>query len=170
MWKFHNNEVPTLLAFLHEKIYFLRMGSNFTWRFQMLILKNSASLMKFGEFWEDVTNLQYFREPALSAFFASKILTSLNKLKFHKQVSDGDSNKFFKFDEIRWNLRRCENFIINRRAGRCNSLSCPTGQLAPRGKLSREILPPPWLSSPPGGKLSRPFFLAPPPSPPAQHK
>ena len=48
-----------------------------------------------------MTNLQYFKEPELSTFFASKILTSLNKLKFHKQVSDGDSNKFFKFDEIR---------------------------------------------------------------------
>ena len=45
---------------------------------------------------------------------------------------------------------------------RCNSLSCPPGQLAPRGASCPGLsYPPPWLSSPPGGKLSRPVYLAP---------
>ena len=46
---------------------------------------------------------------------------------------------------------------------RCNSLSCPPGQLAPPPGAScpRLSYPPPWLSSPLGGKLSRPVYLAP---------
>ena len=51
-------------------------------------------------------------------------------------------------------------YLMRRR--RCNSLSCPPGQLAPRGASCPGIsCPPPWLSSPPGGKLSRPVYLAP---------
>ena len=59
------------------------------------------------------------------------------------------------------------NFLGRGRGrGRCNSLSCPPGQLAPRGASCPGIsCPPPWLSSPPGGKLSRPVYLA-----PRQHK
>ena len=75
----------------------------------------------------------------------------------------------------------------------CNELLAPVsqfilppGQLAPRGASCPGIsCPPPWLSSPPGGKLSRPVYLAPHPGylhprgascpgrfilPPAQHK
>ena len=56
---------------------------------------------------------------------------------------------------------------------RCPSLSCPLDSLPPRGQANRGWLtprgasypgiscPPPWLSSPPGGKLSRPVYLAP---------
>ena len=41
----------------------------------------------------------------------------------------------------------------------------PPGQLAPRGASCPRIsCPPPWLSSPPGGKLSRPVYLAPRPT------
>ena len=39
-------------------------------------------------------------------------LTSLNGLKFHMHVSDDDSNKFCKFDEIWWLLKKCWNLII----------------------------------------------------------
>ena len=43
------------------------------------------------------------------------------------------------------------------------SLSCPPGQLAPRGASCPGLsYPTPWLSSPPGGKLSRLVYLAPP--------
>ena len=44
-------------------------------------------------------------------------LTSLNGLKFHMHVSDDDSNKFCKFDEILWTLKKCWNFMIFQRAG-----------------------------------------------------
>ena len=52
----------------------------------------------------------------------------------------------------------------------------PPGQLAPRGASQSRLAcppgascpgiscPPPWLSSPPGGKLSRPVYLAPRPT------
>ena len=56
---------------------------------------------------------------------------------------------------------------------RCPSLSCPLDSLPPGGQANRGWLaprgascpgiscPPPWLSSPPGRKLSRPVYLAP---------
>ena len=47
---------------------------------------------------------------------------------------------------------------------RCPSLSCPW-LACPRGASCPRIsCPPPWLSSPPGGKLSRPVYLAPRPT------
>ena len=46
-----------------------------------------------------------------------KEITSLNGLKFHMHVSDDDSNKFCKFDEIWWTLKKCWNFMIFQRAG-----------------------------------------------------
>ena len=59
--------------------------------------------------------------------------------------------------------------FLGRNKSRCNSLSCPPGQLAPRGASCPGIsCPPPWLSSPPGGggggRLSRPVYLAPRPT------
>ena len=59
---------------------------------------------------------------------------------------------------------------------RCPSLSCPLDSLPPGGQVNRGwhaprgascpgiSCPPPWLSSPPGGKLSRPVYLAPRPT------
>ena len=59
---------------------------------------------------------------------------------------------------------------------RCPSLSCPLDRLPPGGQANHGCLaprgascpgiscPPPWLSSPPGGKLSRPVYLAPGPT------
>ena len=55
---------------------------------------------------------------------------------------------------------------------RCPSLSCPPGQVAPGGQanhgqvapggnLFRDILPPPWISSPRGDNISRLVYLAP---------
>ena len=49
--------------------------------------------------------------------FLWKNITSLNGLKFHMHVSDDDSNKFCKFDEIWWTLKKCWNFMIFQRAG-----------------------------------------------------
>ena len=51
------------------------------------------------------------------SLFLWKNLTSLNRLKFHMHVSDDDSNKFCKFDEIWWSLKKCWNFMIFWRAG-----------------------------------------------------
>ena len=51
------------------------------------------------------------------SIFLWKNITSLNWLKFHMHVSDDDSNKFCKFDEIWWTLKKCWNFMIFQRAG-----------------------------------------------------
>ena len=48
------------------------------------------------------------------------IETSLNRLKLlfiYMHVSDDDSNMFCKFDEIRWTLKKCWNFMTFWRAG-----------------------------------------------------
>ena len=59
---------------------------------------------------------------------------------------------------LSWRL----SYLLTPKLNRCNGLSCSPGQLVyPGGKLSRDILPPPWLSSPPGVKMSRPVYLAP---------
>ena len=77
--------------------------------------------------------------------------------------------------------RECNIYIIFwpfRNIGfcRCPSLSCPLDSLPPGGQANRGWLaprgascpriscPPSWLSSPPGGKLSRPVYLAPRPT------
>ena len=51
------------------------------------------------------------------SIFLWKNITSLNWLKFHMHVSDDDSNKFCKFDEIWWTLKKMLNFMIFQRAG-----------------------------------------------------
>ena len=55
--------------------------------------------MKFGELWKNVENMDISRAGTVGIFLWNK-LTSLNGLKFHMHVSDDDSNKFCKFDEI----------------------------------------------------------------------
>ena len=44
-------------------------------------------------------NSQYFKEQHC-LHFSMNIFTSLNGLKFHLKVSEADSDKFCKFDEI----------------------------------------------------------------------
>ena len=80
------------------------MGSNFTFMFLMKIPICSASLMKFGKLWKNVENMDISRAGTVGIFLWNK-LTSLNGLKFHMHVSD-DSNKFCKFDEIWWLLKK----------------------------------------------------------------
>ena len=87
------------------------MGSNFTYMFLMMIPICSASLMKFGKLWKNVKNMDISRAGTVGIFLWNK-LTSLNGLKFHMHVSDDDSNKFCKFDEIWWLLKKCWNLII----------------------------------------------------------
>ena len=52
-----------------------------------------------------------YRAGTVDIFLWNK-LTSLNGLKFHMHVSDDDSNKFCKFDEIWWTLKKCWNLMI----------------------------------------------------------
>ena len=73
--------------------------------------------------------------------------TTLNGLIFHMHVSDDDSNKFCKFYEIWWLLKKCWNLIIF--LGPVSQFILPPGQVAPRGASQ------PRLPCPPGGKLSR---------------
>ena len=51
------------------------------------------------------------REGTVSIFLWNKS-TSLNGLIFHMHVSDDDSNKFCKFYEIWWLLKKCWNLIL----------------------------------------------------------
>ena len=108
---------PALSAFFYEISQLLRMGSNFTCMFLMMIQICFASLIKDGELWKKCWNFMIFLGWALSAFFYEISKTSLNGLIFHMHVSDDDSNKFCKFDEIWWLLKKCWNFMIFQRAG-----------------------------------------------------
>ena len=49
---------------------------------------------------EKVLNFHNISIAGTAGIFSCKILTSLNGLKFHMHVSDDDSSKFCKFDEI----------------------------------------------------------------------
>ena len=80
MWKFHNISRAGTFGIFYEKFKLLRMDSNFSCMFKMMMPKNFV--------W-------YCRN------FSSKILTSPNELIFHTHVSDDDSNKFNKFGDIK---------------------------------------------------------------------
>ena len=96
------------------KIELLWIGWNFTCMFLMMIPICSASLMKFGELWKKL-KFDNISRAGTVGIFLWKNLTSLNGLEFHMHVSDDDSNKFCKFDEIRWILKKkCWNFIFQR--------------------------------------------------------
>ena len=62
-------------------------------------------------------NFMIFQRAGTVGIFPWNKLTSLNRLKLHMHVSDDDSNMFCKFDEIRWTLKKCWNFMIFWRAG-----------------------------------------------------
>ena len=81
---------------------------------------DSNKFCKFHEFLRTLRKCQNFilfwRSGAVG-IFPSKIVTSLNCLKFHMHVSGGDSNKFCKFHEFLRTLRKCQNFILFWRSG-----------------------------------------------------
>ena len=75
---------------------------------------DSNKFCKFHEFWRTLRkclNFILFLRGGAVGIFPSKIVTSLNCLKFHMHVSGGDSNKFCKFHEFWRTLRKCQNFI-----------------------------------------------------------
>ena len=82
---------------------------------------DSNKFCKFDEIWwtlKKCWNFMIFLGPALlwmSKHFSDEL--SLMKLlwmgsNFYMHVSDDDSNKFCKFDEIWWTLKKCWNFMI----------------------------------------------------------
>ena len=81
---------------------------------------DSNNFCKFHEFWGTLRKclnfIQFLRSGAVGIFL-SKIGTSPNCLKFHMQVSGGDSNKFCKFHEFWKTLRKSQNFILFLRSG-----------------------------------------------------
>ena len=81
---------------------------------------DSNNFCKLHEFWRTLRKsqnfIQFLRSGAVG-IFPSKIGTSPNCLKFHMQVSGGDSNKFCKFHEFWRTLRKCQNFILFLRFG-----------------------------------------------------
>ena len=90
-------------------------------KFHMHVSDDDSNMFcKFDEIWwtlKKCWNLNISRAGTVGIFLW-KNLTSLNGLEFHMHVSDDDSNKFCKFDEIRWILKKkCWNLIIFQRAG-----------------------------------------------------
>ena len=76
---------------------------------------DSNKFCKFDEIWwtlKKCWNFMIFQRAGTVSIFLWTKLTSLNGLKFHMHVSDDDSNKFCKFDEIWWTLKKCWNFMI----------------------------------------------------------
>ena len=110
-WNFTIFLGQALSAFFYEISQPLWMGSYFTCMFLMMIQINSASLMKFGDFWK-MFKFNHISRAGTVGIFLWKNLTSLKRLKFHMHVSDDDSNMFCKFDEIWWTLKKCWNFMI----------------------------------------------------------
>ena len=104
--------------------------------------------------------------PPFSKIFLSKTAWPI-KAKFHVEPPWEGVKKIYingpghrpKWPPCPYMVKTFKNLLLQ---NRCNSLSCPPGQLAPRGASCPGLsYPPPWLSSPPGGKLSRPVYLAP---------
>ena len=98
-------EGPALSAFFCEKFNFSEWAqishACFWWWFQYVLqvwwnLVNHEKMLKFHDICRAGT----------VGIFLWKHLTSLNGLEFHMHVSDDDSNKFCKFDEIRWILKK----------------------------------------------------------------
>ena len=100
-----------LSAFFYEISQLLWIGSNLTCMFLMMIQICFASLSKVGELWKMLKFHDIYRAGTVSIFLWNKS-TSLNGLIFHMHVSDDDSNKLCKFDEIWWLLKKCWNLII----------------------------------------------------------
>ena len=102
-WNFMIFLGRALSAFFYGISQTLWMGSYFTCMFLMMIQINSASLMKFGDFWK-MLKFNHISRAGTVGIFLWKNLTSLKRLKFHMHVSDDDSNmcsaSFMKFDEI----------------------------------------------------------------------
>ena len=94
-----------------QKLYPLQTVSNFTCMFLVVIPINSVNFMNFGRTLRKCLNFILFLRGGAVGIFPSKIVTSLNCLKFHMHVSGGDSNKFCKFHEFWRTLRKCQNFI-----------------------------------------------------------
>ena len=103
-----------MYAFFYEKLNFSELAgishACFWWWFQYVLqvwwnLVNFEKMLKFDN----------ISRAGTVGIFLWKNLTSLNGLEFHMHVSDDDSNRFCKFDEIRWILKKkCWNFIFQR--------------------------------------------------------
>ena len=112
MLKFHDiSRAGTVGTFLWKKLTSLKKAqishACFWWWFQYVLqvwwnLVNFEKILKFHDISKGGT----------VGFFLWNKSTSLNGLKFHMHVSDDDSNKFCKFDEIWWTLKKCENLRI----------------------------------------------------------
>ena len=117
MLKFHDiSRAGTVIIFLW-KIKLLWIGSNFTCMFLMMIPICSASFMKFDEIWKKCWNFMIFQRAGTVGIFLWNKSTSLNRLKFNMHVSDDDSNKFCKFVESWWTLKKMLKFHDISRAG-----------------------------------------------------
>ena len=74
---------------------------------------DSNKFCKFDEIWWTLKMVWKFHNISIArtvGIFSWKYLTSPNGLKFHMHVSDDDSNKFCKFDEIWWTLKKGMEF------------------------------------------------------------
>ena len=108
---------PALSAFFYET----KLTSLNGLKFHMHVSDDDSNMFcKFDEIWwtlKKCWNFMIFQRAGTVSIFLWNKSTSLNGLKFHMHVSDDDSNKFCKFDEIWWTLKKCWNFMIFQRAG-----------------------------------------------------
>ena len=84
--------------------------------FHMHVSDDDSNIFcKFDEIWwtlKKCWNFMIFQKAGTVGISLWNKSTSLNGLKFHMHVSDDDSNKFCKFDEIWWTLKKCWNFMM----------------------------------------------------------
>ena len=85
-------------------------------KFHMHVSDDDSNMFcKFDEIWwtlKKCWNFMIFQRAGTVGIFLWNKSTFLNWLKFHMHVSDDDSNKFCKFDETWWTLKKCWNFMI----------------------------------------------------------
>ena len=109
--KFHDISRASTVSIFYEISHLFWMGSNFTCMFLKMIQICSENLMNLVNFEKMIKFHDISRAGTVGIFLWNK-LTFLNGLKFHMHVIDDDSNKFCKFDEIWWTLKKCWNFMI----------------------------------------------------------
>ena len=85
-------------------------------KFHMHVSDDDSNMFcKFYEIWWNLKkcwNFMIFQRAGTVGIFLWNKSTSLNRLKFNMHVSDDDSNKFCKFVESWWTLKKCWNFMI----------------------------------------------------------
>ena len=88
---------------------------------------DSNMFCKFDEIWWTLKKcwnfMIFWRAGRQCKHFSAKKYKSLNRLKFHMHVSDDDSNMLYKFEEIRWILKKMLKFHDISKGRHCRHFS-----------------------------------------------